>query len=84
MRYTKGSLGSSRMKLLLILLLIFGCSDNYDMIDDKTRFNKRNGEIELLQESGQWIQKKEIIKQQENNNQINNKFSENNMTYFLF
>ncbi len=26
MRYTKGSLGSSRMKLLLILLLVFGCS----------------------------------------------------------
>ena len=27
MRYTKGSLGSSRMKLLLILLLLFGCNE---------------------------------------------------------
>ena len=32
MRYTKGSLGSSRMKLLLILLLVFGCSSIADEI----------------------------------------------------
>ena len=69
--------------LLFILLLVFGCADNYELIDEKTRFNKKSGEIEVLEESGKWINKEKSIKEQNYNNNPNNKFSENNMTYFL-
>ena len=71
------------MHYLLIILLLTSCSDNYDLIDEKTRFNKKSGEIEILQESGRWIDKKKIIDEQNSNSNTNNKFSENNMTYFL-
>ena len=69
--------------LLLIFLLIFGCADNYELIDEKTRFNKKSGEIEVLEESGKWNNKKKFIEEQNSNDNPNNKFSENNMTYFL-
>tara|TARA_B100000029_G_scaffold172246_1_gene168644 strand:+ start:423 stop:638 length:216 start_codon:yes stop_codon:yes gene_type:complete len=68
-------------KLFLILLLALGCSDNYELIDEKTRFNKKSGEIEVLEESGEWINKKN--EEKKSNTNPNNKFSENNMTYFL-
>tara|TARA_B100000959_G_C14477793_1_gene417874 strand:- start:194 stop:397 length:204 start_codon:yes stop_codon:yes gene_type:complete len=66
--------------------MLLGCSDNYELIDSVTRFNKQSGELEILQESGEWIEKKSIkIKEKTNSvsTDSNDKFSENNMTYFL-
>ena len=50
--------------LLLILLLVFGCSDSYEAIDENTRLNKKTGEVEILQSTGDWVSKSLILKDQ--------------------
>ena len=54
------------MKLLfLIALLMVGlCCENYQYIDNSTRFNKSKGTIDILSDDGQWISKSERILRQ--------------------
>ena len=51
--------------ILFILLFIFSCGSKYEMIDGKSRFNKRSGEVEILQDDGRWISKSKELKEKQ-------------------
>ena len=50
-----------RLSIFYIIFSVFFMScDKYELIGDKKRFNKRSGNTELLQESGEWLTVKQI------------------------
>ena len=55
--------------ILSSLIFLFSCGDKYEMIDEKSRFNKSSGEVELLQENGEWISNVQILKDKEQRKQ---------------
>ena len=59
------SLMRNQLNILIISIFIFSCGGKYEIIDDVTRFNVSTGEIEILQENGQWIKKSTILKEKE-------------------
>ena len=50
--------------LTVFVLFIYGC-EKYEYVDDYTRFNKKTGENEKLQDNGTWKFMSEIVKEKE-------------------
>ena len=48
--------------LTVFVLFIYGC-EKYEYINDNTRFNKKTGENEKLQDNGAWKSISEILKE---------------------